>query len=338
MTMPEDGRFRYDQAQYEAVTCNLCGGTGSEIIARRDRNGLDVHAVICTHCGLIYLSPRMTPEWYGRYYAQEYRRQIAAFHRATPRPHRDCGDLFVRQQHHGEALVGYLRSCEAPDPRSILEIGSSAGGVLHALGVAYDATVLGVEPTPSEAEFAARHGVPTEVGLFEEFGLKADRRFDLVLCTQTFNHLLDPRGVARRIAQLLTPNGVFLLECQDFFQLCRAWGGDRSKAVQIDHTHMFTPETLTALVDQSGLQVLAGSVENDENRPAFERRRRLRASLPSLHVRLLARRSDAPAPPVPHHYPRVRSRLDSLHPKPVRTWIRRAWERQMSRLDRLREA
>lgn len=333
----EASRFRYDEAQYEMVACNLCGGTSGETIARRDRNGLDVHAVICTHCGLIYLSPRMTPEWYNRYYAHEYRRQMAAFHGVNPNAQADCGHLFAQQQRHGEALVDYLRSCQAPRPQTILEIGSSAGGILHTLGQTYGAAVLGIEPTPGEAQFANRHGVPTEIGLFETSGLAVDRTFDLVVCTQTFNHLLDPRGVARRVSKLLSPNGMFLVECQDFFQLCGFWG-QRNKAVQIDHTYMFAPETLTALLEQAGLEGLPHSTEKDETLSAYERRQRRRASLPSLHVRILARRSDAPAPTAPPNYPLIRARLDGFRHSPVLSWIERKWERQLMRLDRFRGA
>lgn len=332
-----EGGFPYDEAAHEPVPCNLCGAVSGETIARRDRNGLDVHAVICTHCGLIYLSPRMTPEWYGRYYEREYRRQMAAFHGATLDVERDCSALFAQQQRHGEALVGYLRSHQAPPPRSVLDIGSSAGGVLHAIGVAYDASVLGIEPTPSEANFAGRHGVPTRIGLFEESRLAADETFDLVVCTQTFNHLLDPRGVARRIAQVLSPRGLFLLECQDFLQLCRDWG-QRDKAVQIDHTHMFVAETLTALLEQCGLKVLSGSVEKDEDLPGYVRRQRRRAALPSLHIRVLARRSDEPALPVPRHYALIRARLEAVRQTALGKWLRNGWTRQLERLDRVRGA
>ena len=237
---------------------------------------------------------------------------------------------------HGNALDEYIRSCHVGEPRTVLEIGSGAGGILKALQEAYKADVLGIEPTPSEAEFASRQGIPTKVGLIEEVGLVADRKFDLVICTQTFNHLLDPRGVAARVSQVLAPGGVFLVECQDFFELCR-FTGRRSKAIQIDHTHMFVVETLTALLEQSGLDVLANSIQSDARLSGYERRRHRRLQIPFLHNRMLARRADRAAPPVPCNYAAVRARLMSIPDNPLSWRLNRRMGPHLARLDRWRD-
>ncbi len=326
--------FSYREAEMEEVACNLCAGRDVEAIGERDRNGLAVRSVICRHCGLIFLSPRMTPAWYGRYYEVEYRRQMVAFHRNGLGEHGPAA-IFRRQLRHGAFLVQYLRQVCATTPRSILEIGSSAGGLLQTLRAAFDADVLGIEPGPEEAAFAQKQGIPVTVGLFEAIRLPSEPRFDLVLCTQSFNHLLDPRGVAERIGELLKPDGVFLLECQNFFHLCRFWG-ERDKAIQIDHTYMFVPATLHALVEAAGLEVLPETMRTDLTEPARELRRRRRLGIPSLHVRFLARLATPQRPALPQ-YGQVKAELERLPHQPRWARLARSWERQLMRVDNARE-
>jgi SAM-dependent methyltransferase len=323
--------FPYDRAETELVPCNLCGGRDVETVGQRDRNGLAVRSVICTHCGLIYLSPRMTPAWYARYYEVEYRRQMRAFHG------KDSGSqqpevLFRQQLRRGRHLARYLRAVGCTGPRRILEVGSSTGGLLKALGEEFGAAVMGAEPSPEEAAFAAGQGVPTRVGLFEDLDFPPTERYDLILSTQSFNHLLDPRRVAGRIADLLAPGGLFLLECQNFFHLWQFWGC-RERAVQIDHTYMFVPLTLQALLEASGLEVIPAATEVDADLPARVLRTRRRLGIPSLHIRLLSRRASAPAGPVSALYPLVKAEMRGLPESPLLGRLSRGWERQLMRWD-----
>ncbi len=323
--------FNYVDADWREVPCNLCGEQDAEPIGERDRNGLAVRSVICKRCGLIFLSPRLTPAWYGRYYEVEYRRQMVAFH-GNGLDTLNPATIFRGQLRHGQFLLDYLRRVQPRAPRSILEIGCSAGGLLKTLRDVFHAEVLGIEPGPEEAAFAGRQGIPVMAGLFEEVDLPADRRFDLILCTQSFNHLLDPRGVAGRIRDLLSEDGTFLLECQNFFHLCRFWG-EREKAIQIDHTYMFVPATLRAIVRAAGFRVLVETVRSDADESARELRRRRRLGIPSLHVRFLARRGEGFVRGELSSYPQVKAELDSLPHRPGWTWLVRKYEQQMMRLD-----
>jgi SAM-dependent methyltransferase len=280
--------FPYEQADYEGLPCNSCGGVGQRTIAKRDRNGLAVRSVICNHCGLIYLSPRMTPQWYGLYYQKEYRRQMAAFKGQPTGKPVNHDKMFAAQRRRGEWLVQYLQRHGQPNPARVLEVGSSTGGMLRALADHCGSQVMGVEPSPVEAQYASAHGVPTEVGLFEQFSLDADRQFDLVICTQSFNHLLDPRGVAERIRACLSPGGLFFLECQDFFAVLQ----NRScleQAIQIDHVFMFTPATLAAIVEAAGFSVLPETLLRDRFQSPAALAAQKEFGVPSLHTRLLAR-------------------------------------------------
>ncbi|MFO0945997.1 MAG: class I SAM-dependent methyltransferase [Planctomycetota bacterium] len=326
--------FPYSAADYEEIDCNLCGSHDGHAVGTRDRNGLAVRTVLCKRCGLIYLSPRMTPAWYAKYYEIEYRRQMAAFlGRETH------GTLLARQNQqrgHARFLTEYLRHAGVNTRKRILEIGSSTGGVLAGLGQAFHADIVGVEPSSIEAEFATSRNIPTKVGLFEEISFTSADRFDLIVCTQSFNHLLDPRGTTSKIANLLGKDGLFLLECMDFLQLCRFWG-ERERAIQIDHTYMFVQETLVAMLSVCGLEVLPGSVQSDDRLSGMELRRKRRAHAPSLHVRMLARRAPAGHVPVLSSGAEVFRQLESLPNRPGMRRLARWWELQLMRRDRAME-
>lgn len=315
--------FPYAAADYEEVPCNLCGSGEARIVALRDRNGLRVRSVMCTTCGLIYLSPRMTADWYGRYYAVEYRRQMSAFKGGAAHP--SLEKIYQAQLKRGAWLADYLKRHGVPAPKAVLDIGSSTGGLLRALADTFGCRVLGVEPSPEETAFAEDHGVPTRLGLFEDFRPAADERFDLILCTQSYNHLLNPRQVTEKLRECLTPEGVFFLECQDFFHVCLRRGVIH-EAVQIDHTYMFVPQTMQAMLEVSGLAVMPGTLLCDRWQPTADLKRQQEAGVPSLHVRMLARRA-APAGRPSSSFAEVFAELQQLPNSPVRAAVRRGWQK-----------
>ncbi len=309
------GPFPYAGADYEEIACNLCGGTDAEPVETIDRNGLPVKSVICRKCGLMYLSPRMKPAWYGRYYDGEYRRQMAEFRGRKPTK-TDESATFRQQLRHGAWLADWLQARGVKQPRRIMDIGSGTGGILKALADRFGAEVCGVEPSPDEARFARQQGVPTEVGLFEEVDLHPTEPFDLVLCTQTFNHVLDPRAVATKVRSLLSPGGQFLIECQDFLQMCRMWGAIRY-AIQIDHVTMFAPQTLRGLLMAAGFEVPLETMTCDRDLSRERRAQQQASGTPTQHIRLLARPCETPNQDG-SCYEEIRQELDQL---PNAPWV-----------------
>jgi SAM-dependent methyltransferase len=331
--------FGYARARQEQVACNLCLRRDPEVLARRDRNGLRVRSCICRHCGLIYLDPRMTREWYDAYYATEYRRQMAAF-KGVPARALDPAALFDRAAAHGRALA---KRFEGRYARGLtIEVGSSVGGVLDGLARELDVEVLGIEPSPDESAHARSRGIETITASIESLSQPLPPAANIV-CTQSLNHFLDPRAFFEFAHRTLQPDGKLVLEVMNFRHVVAHYGWI-PRAVQIDHTYMFVPEVLRAFVEAAGFEIERMEVDAELS----DRERALQAAsrLPGFHAALAARRIERqpfdPALPIPALYESTRASLAALPNDPwlyfrrfgFSLWRRRLRERTRSRFRR----
>ena len=136
-------------------------------------------------------------------------------------------------------------------------------------------------------------------------------QFGAVVCTQSLNHLLDPRFFFEWSYRHLTKDGILVLEVMNFRHQLRRAGRFRN-AVKIDHVHMFVPEVLREFVTAAGFDILY--FDADEIKSEFELRRVKRA-LPTVHMTLIGRRSARPSFAVPvssGNYRRVRRSINPL--------------------------
>lgn len=279
--------FDYHRAEYEELACNFCGRRDWRVLARRDANRLAVETRLCLYCGLIAVNPRMTRDWYGRYYEMEYRRERA---RAKGRPDAGAADLkqlFEKGERFGRALARLVRSSVRPG--FTVEVGSSAGGVLAAFAAEIpNIRPFGIEPSTLEAEYAESRGVPTRVGLFENFAEQLEPAANII-CVRTLNHLLDPRRFLEWAHSALEPGGKLILAVLDFQHSCMK-RGTPERAIQIDHVFMYSPEVLEAFVTAAGFDIELSDVPARlPLREFFKLRER---GLTGQHMRLVLRRAE----------------------------------------------
>ena len=314
--------FPYETADTESVRCNLCLRDETEALHDRDRNDLNVLSVICKHCGLIYLNPRMTNAWYGRYYTTEYRPQMARFKgRSLAAP--DLGDMFRKATKHGEALATRLKEHWATG--LTIEVGSSVGGVLNGIRQKLGVEVLGIEPSPDESGEANNRGVKTYCELIENFREEIPLASN-VLCSQSLNHLLNPRYFLEWAHQRLQPEGRLVLEVMNFRHVFRHFRW-MQRAIQIDHTYMFVPEVLEAFVRSAGFKILKVEVGEKLSKQGISELKR--TGMPIYHILLVAQK--LPETPfqrtdsIPNQYESVRATLESLPNSKLRYRLKRAF-------------
>lgn len=276
--------FPYDTADHEQVPCNFCGRDDAEPLHDKDRNGLKVRSVICRHCGLIYISPRMTTDWYARYYEVEYRAQMARF-KSKPVSQQDEGVLFKKATEHGRTLASQIKNHWS---RGLtVEVGSSVGGVLNGIREEMGFEVLGIEPSPDEKAEANRRGIKTHCASIETFNGQIPTAAN-ILCSQSLNHFLSPRYFFEWSHRHLAEGGKLVLEVMNFRHVFRHFRW-MQRAIQVDHTYMFVPEVLEAFVKHAGFNVL--KLEVGENLSRAEIKQLKRAGMPIFHILLVAEKT-----------------------------------------------
>ena len=280
------GSFSYAETKKEAVRCALCGSDDTVVLSQKARDGAAVATRMCRACALIYISPRMTKGEYDTYYKYFYREDRGQ------EKHREEHPLtknFDEARKFGRALAQMAESFLQPG--LLLDIGSSTGGVLAGFKeVRNDLTILGVEPSTAESAFAQEHAVPTVNALFEDFVKQPlSEKPATIICVQSLNHLLEPGAFIEWAWGTLQADGCLILAVKNFRQQVRR-AGRIGAAVQIDHPYMFTPETLRALVESRGFEIVYFDVdEHKKSQYIAENKRR---GLSTQHVRLVARKQE----------------------------------------------
>ncbi len=264
--------FPYEQAEYEEIPCDLCGSKDQETLGFSKESR--TRAVICRGCGLIFVSPRMTREWYDKFYQEEYRMLGGG-------EGESLAARFDRQQKHGFALAEELKSY-FPAKGLLVDVGSSTGGTLAGIKKVFGGLyVLGIEPSEAEAEYARNQGIPTHATLIEDVERKGIEisDADCVLSTQSLNHFLSPRYFLACAWRRLKPGGRLILEVKNFRQQARR-SGRVANSIQVDHVYMFTPETVREYILAAGFKPIA--FLDDEHLKIPDIRKRQKRGLPGF--------------------------------------------------------
>jgi SAM-dependent methyltransferase len=151
----------------------------------------------------------------------------------------------------------YLRKLEAFGARkgSLLEIGCGNGFFFgEALAQGY-AVVRGVEPS---AEAVAK--APPSVRDFISCGIMhsslfAPEVFDVVCLFQVFDHLPDPGAMLDASLHVLKPGGLLLLLNHNIDAVSARLLRERSPIIDLEHTYLYSPETLARMVGARGFRV-----------------------------------------------------------------------------------
>jgi len=241
----------------EAVPeCAVCGGAASEPYAE----GFDYELrtcrnrwrfVRCTACGHVRLHPRPRPDtlpviYPTTYYAYNYDTQVHPVARRA-------------KQWLDERKVGGILTHLARTPASYLDVGCGNGRFLDlmaAKGVARE-RLVGLELDPATVARVRARGYQAFCARVEECEDIPDGSLDLITMFHVIEHVDAPDAVVRRLARWLAPGGVLAIETPNLDSWDarlfrdRFWGGYHIPR----HWHLFTPPTLTRLLEGAGLQV-----------------------------------------------------------------------------------
>jgi len=221
----------------ENASCPLCNSIASDLFDRREFRGHTVINRICSTCGFVYQSPRMTHAELDAFYAAEYRQLYQGQEGPNPK------DLVIQKARAAALSLWVARYVSHPTHH--LDIGSSAGILLTQCRAKLHTQPAGIEPGKAYREYAQSQGLTMYATLD---ALPAGDRFDLVSMLHVLEHLPDPVDYLRNLREnVLTPDGWLLLEVPNLYI---------HDCFEVAHLISFSPHTLRQTVKQAGFRLI----------------------------------------------------------------------------------
>lgn len=259
------------------IACNLCGNKKLISMGKETRFHSGAGVSICPKCSLVFISPRWSEKTYSKFYQHDYRILMG-------KGDESLESATAMECIHGSKILDFCSTFVNKGDK-VLDVGSSAGGVLHVFKRFRDCKVIGLEPDLERAKFSKDfYDIEIKNGLFEQANLPKSS-FDLVIMTQTLNHLLDPYGSLEKIREILKPEGKVFLEVQNFAETIKLF----PNPTQVDHTYNFTPETLTLMLRKIGFEIL--NIEEDTAATARMVSRYMQRRGANIHIRIIAQKA-----------------------------------------------
>ena len=181
----------------ESVSCIFCGVDDS--FPAIHENGFTGRK--CRRCGLIYISPRPSPDKIANLYGHDHAHISATAHWEAENYKR------LHARHTLRILHGYAGSGE------LLEIGPGAGFFLEEARAAGFAP-HGIELNPAQVEFIRGRGIPCVAKTVAE--AFPGQSFDVIYHCDVISHLPDPIAEFRAMHRRLRKRGLLLFETGNF--------------------------------------------------------------------------------------------------------------------------
>lgn len=220
------------------IHCLLCNSNEKSLFDKRNMLGQEISNQICKNCGFVYLSPRMTEEELDKFYKNQYRTLYHGQEAPTD------ADLNTQQQR-ADHLLSFARENQLKISRH-LDIGSSAGILLKTFREGFDCAVVGVEP----GDGYRMHNENQQLTIYPSLDAlreKGEDKFDLISMSHVLEHIPDPTSFLSELCDLLTEDGVVLVEVPNLF-------GHTS--FEISHLTSFSKHTLGEIFNQSGYDTI----------------------------------------------------------------------------------
>jgi 2-polyprenyl-3-methyl-5-hydroxy-6-metoxy-1,4-benzoquinol methylase len=245
----------------DRISCALCGAQDERRLFQPARSPGPV--VQCRRCGLVYVSPRARSEaliYDGPELADQ---PTGLLHSRDLTDIEDSWEIPLLREKEAEApALG--RNAEAaldrlarhtPPAARLLDFGCGAG---FFLGAARQRgwEIYGLEPLPGHAVYArARFGAEVVADTLRPRSFPPGH-FDAITAFQVFEHLPDPSGTLTKLAGLLKPRGIVLVEVPNVATWSVRWLGPRHRHFVQDHIYFFSARTLSGLMEKCGFEVV----------------------------------------------------------------------------------
>jgi SAM-dependent methyltransferase len=205
----------------------------------------------CERCGVGWVSPRLSAEGLAAIY------QADSYWRSESPKEQGYADYRADERLYLDTFRRRLSFALREGPRSgrALDVGFAAGfcmAVLRERGF----ETHGVEVSETIGSHARDHfGFDTVHFGTLESSPYPDHHFDLITMWDVVEHVPEPRALLAKARQLLTPDGLLVIETQDIdSRFARTLGPRWHHYKHAEHIYHFTPSTIRALLHDSGFE------------------------------------------------------------------------------------
>lgn len=207
--------------------------------ARRIPDRIHYRMVRCRLCGLVRSDPVVDFETLHELYKAStftYEDEVA--------PLRQTYGRYLDRASHGIAHKDTL-----------LEVGCGNGFFLEEARLRGWHNVLGVEPSVDAIAHADPSVKAAIICDMMRPGLIPPESVDMICLFQVFDHLPDPAAVLEACADALKPGGRILCLNHNVEAVSAKLLRERSPIVDVEHTYLYSPETLSALFESRGFNI-----------------------------------------------------------------------------------
>jgi len=237
-------------------TCQLCGSAKHRPLFEESPYSV----LRCQACGLVFITPRLSPEALEDVYGERYWKSD------SPKT-QGYADYAADEALYLKTFRRRLGALRLPQGRKlkVLDIGCAAGFFLRVMrDEGHD--VYGVELSSAIAEHARSHVGHDRIHIGTLDDLPADHpginqgSFDLVTMWDVVEHVSEPQNLLDKARKLLKPDGQLLIETQNVdsafaILLGRRWHHYKHQ----EHLYHFNPQTIERLLDQTGFELVRQS-------------------------------------------------------------------------------
>ena len=241
-------RYRVNQlikkSEFNQISeCPICKCDQLTEIAKLERHNLRIKTTKCSECGLAFHNPMPDANFLNDFYANYYQ----GLQRGSI-PNKGVLERELQR------AVRAKRMLEGYDFNSILDVGSSAGRILHFLGNELDIPELyGIEPDAKYAKFSEeKYNIKVSQCMLENF--HSDKKFDCVLMMHGLEHLLELDLVLNRVRNIMHVGSTLYLETPNFMKLSNKLSFETG--LLISKLYSFSPKNLKLLLSNNGFEIV----------------------------------------------------------------------------------
>ena len=234
--------------------CPLCFGSGYKVVypstynpkihlnaaifsARRLPDKIHGTIIKCNKCGLVRTREVVNPSTLNSLYS----RSVFTYQNLTDN----------LRLSYGQVIKDASRFTKKND---FLEIGCGNGFILAEAQKIGFKRVFGVEPS-RDAVNRAKPGIKSRIKVdILKRNLFKENSFDLIAAFQVFDHIPDPNKFLKICRSLLKPGGLLVLMNHDVNALSAKLLGEKSPIFDIEHTFLYSQQTISKMIDLNGLQ------------------------------------------------------------------------------------